>query len=146
MLLLLFRYVLGGAIQIPGGSYVDYVVPASSSRRCSSGAMTTAIGLAQDLKSGIIDRFRSLPDGALGRPRRADGGRPGPQRLLADPDGRSSGLAVGLPVPRTLPAILAGMALILVFGYSFSWVYAAIGLATKDPRRPRSPASCPSSS
>ena len=61
MLLLLFRYVLGGAIQIPGGNYVDYVVPAVFVEAVLIGGMTTSIGLAQDLKSGILDRFRSLP-------------------------------------------------------------------------------------
>ena len=61
LLLILFRYVLGGAIRIPGGSYVDYVVPAIFLEAVLIGGMTTSIGLAQDLKSGIIDRFRSLP-------------------------------------------------------------------------------------
>ena len=61
MLLLLFRYVLGGAIHISGGNYVDYVVPAVFLEAVLIGGMTTSIGLADDLKSGIIDRFRSLP-------------------------------------------------------------------------------------
>jgi len=61
MLLLLFRYVLGGAIHVPGTSYVDYIVPAIFLEAVLIGGMTTSIGLAQDLKSGIIDRFRSLP-------------------------------------------------------------------------------------
>jgi hypothetical protein len=61
LLLVLFRYVLGGAIAIPGGSYVDYVVPAVFVEAVLIGGMTTSIGLAQDLKSGIVDRFRSLP-------------------------------------------------------------------------------------
>src|SRR5262245_27501318 len=61
LLLILFRYVLGGAIQIPGSSYVDYVVPAIFVEGVLIGGMTTSIGLAQDLQSGIIDRFRSLP-------------------------------------------------------------------------------------
>ena len=61
MLLVLFRYVLGGAIHIPGGSYVDYIVPAVFIEAVMIGGMATAIGLADDLGSGIIDRFRSLP-------------------------------------------------------------------------------------
>ena len=61
LLLVLFRYVLGGAIQVPGGKYVDYVVPSVFLEAVLIGGMTTSIGLAQDLKSGIIDRFRSLP-------------------------------------------------------------------------------------
>src|SRR5581483_2961594 len=61
LLLILFRYVLGGAIVIPGGSYVDYVVPAVFVEAVLIGGMTTSIGLAEDLKGGIVDRFRSLP-------------------------------------------------------------------------------------
>jgi ABC transporter DrrB family efflux protein len=132
MLLLLFRYVLGGAIHIPGGSYVDYVVPAIFIEAVLIGCMTTSIGLAQDLQSGIIDRFRSLP---MARPAVLAG------RTLADL-ARSAlsllimiilGLLVGFRFHNSVGAILAGMALILIFGYAFSWVYATIGLATKDP-------------
>src|SRR5262249_37150721 len=61
LLLLLFRYVLGGAILVPGGSYVNYLVPAVFVEAVLIGGMTTSIGLAQDMKSGIVDRFRSLP-------------------------------------------------------------------------------------
>jgi ABC transporter DrrB family efflux protein len=132
LLLVLFRYVLGGAIQIPGGHYVDFVVPAIFVEAVLIGGMTTAIGLAQDLQSGIIDRFRSLP---MARSAVLAG------RTLADLS-RSIfslavmvglGLAVGFRFHSSAPRIAAGIALILVFGYAFSWMYAAIGLATKDP-------------
>ena len=132
LLLLLFRYVLGGAIRSPGISYVNFVVPAILIEAVLIGGMTTAIGLAADLKSGIVDRFRSLP---MARSAVLAG------RTLADLC-RSVlslvvmvilGLAVGFRFHSTAPQILAGMALILIFGYSFSWVYATIGLATKDP-------------
>lgn len=132
LLLVLFRYVLGGAIHVPGGHYVDYVVPAVFLEAVLIGGMTTAIGLAQDLKSGIIDRFRSLP---MARSAVLAG------RTLADLS-RSVlslaimvvlGLLVGFRFHNGIGAILAGMGLILIFGYAFSWMYAAIGLATKDP-------------
>ncbi|HEY1365954.1 MAG TPA: ABC transporter permease [Gaiellaceae bacterium] len=132
LLLVLFRYVLGGAIEIPGGRYVDFVVPAIFVEAVLIGGMTTSIGLAQDLKSGIIDRFRSLP---MARSAVLAG------RTVADLS-RSVfslavmvglGLLVGFRFHSTVPKILAGMAVILAFGYAFSWMYAAIGLATKDP-------------
>jgi ABC transporter DrrB family efflux protein len=132
LLLLLFRYVLGGAIVIPGGDYVNYVVPAVFLEAVLIGGMTTSIGLAQDLKSGIIDRFRSLP---MARSAVLAG------RTLADLS-RSIfslalmvglGLLVGFRFNASVPAIVAGMLLIIAFGYAFSWMYAAIGLATKDP-------------
>src|SRR4029450_3875217 len=132
LLLVLFRYVLGGAIQIPGGSYVNYLVPAIFVEAVLIGGITTAIGLAQDLKSGIIDRFRSLP---MARSAVLAG------RTLADLS-RSVfsvtimiglGLLVGFRFHNDIPSIAAGLALIIIFGYAFSWVYACIGLATKDP-------------
>lgn len=132
LLLVLFRFVLGGAIQIVGGSYVDFVVPAIFVEAVLIGGMTTSIGLAQDLKSGIIDRFRSLP---MARSAVLAG------RTLADL-GRSIfslavmvglGLLVGFRFHSDVPSILAGLVVVLAFGYAFSWVYAAIGLATKDP-------------
>ncbi|HYB23514.1 MAG TPA: hypothetical protein VED41_06940 [Solirubrobacteraceae bacterium] len=56
MLLFLFRYVTGGAIRVPGGRYVNYVVPAILIEAALIGGMNTSIGLAADLRSGIIDR------------------------------------------------------------------------------------------
>ena len=61
IILLLFRYVLGGAIHVPGVDYVDYVVPGIFLEAVLIGGMTTALALATDLQAGMIDRFRSLP-------------------------------------------------------------------------------------
>ncbi len=132
LLLVLFRYVLGGAIRIPGVSYVDYIVPAVFIEAVMIGSMATAIGLADDLGSGIIDRFRSLP---MARPAVLAG------RTLADL-ARSVfslalmvglGLLVGFSFHGSIGAIVAGLLLVILFGYCFSWIYAAIGLFTKDP-------------
>ncbi len=132
LLLVLFRYVLGGAIHIPGGSYVDYIVPAVFIEAVMIDGMATAIGLADDLGSGIIDRFRSLP---MARSAVLAG------RTLADLS-RSVfslalmvglGLLVGFSFHAGVGDIVAGLALVIVFGHCFSWVYATIGLLTKDP-------------
>jgi ABC-2 type transport system ATP-binding protein len=132
LLLVLFRYVLGGAIHIPGVSYVDYIVPAVFIEAVMIGSMATAIGLADDLGSGIIDRFRSLP---MARSAVLAG------RTLADLS-RSVfslalmvglGLLVGFSFHGSIGAIIAGLALVIFFGYCFSWIYATIGLLTKDP-------------
>ena len=61
MFVLLFRYVFGGSIHVPGQSYVDYLIPGIIVQTVVFGATTTAVGLSQDLNTGIIDRFRSLP-------------------------------------------------------------------------------------
>jgi ABC-2 type transport system permease protein/oleandomycin transport system permease protein len=132
MLLVLLRYVLGGAVRIPSGNYVDFLVPGVFLEAVLLGGIATAIGLAQDLKSGIIDRFRSLP---MARAAVLAG------RTVADLSRSLFSLAlmvglgflVGFRFHSTVPAVLGGMALVLLFGYSFSWVYATIGLLTKDP-------------
>ena len=61
MFVLLFRYVFGGAIQTPGESYVNYLMPGIFAQTVAFGAVASGIGLAEDLRRGIIDRFRSLP-------------------------------------------------------------------------------------
>jgi len=62
IILLLFRYVLGGSIKIPGVDYVDYIVPGIFLEAVLIGGMTTALALAQDLQAGMIDRFRRRQD------------------------------------------------------------------------------------
>jgi len=132
LLLVLFRYVLGGAITVPGGSYVDFVVPASFLEAVLIGGLTTSIGVAEDLKSGIIDRFQSLPmarSAVLAGRTVADLCR----SLLSLAIMVGLGVLVGFHFRGHAGAIVGGMALIMLFGYAFSWMYAAIGFATKDP-------------
>jgi len=57
---LLFRYVFGGAIKVTGDSYVDFLMPGIFTQTVLFGAMTTAVGLATDLNTGLLERFRSL--------------------------------------------------------------------------------------
>lgn len=133
MLLVLFRYVLGGAIHLPGRSYVDFVVPAVFLEAVLIGGMTTSISLAEDLKGGVIDRFRSLPmarSAVLAGRTLADLSR----ALLSLAIMVGLGYAVGFRFGTTVPSILGGLAIVVAFGYAFSWVFAAIGLATKDPQ------------
>jgi hypothetical protein len=97
------------------------------------GRMTTALALAQDLQAGIVDRFRSLPmtrSAFLAGRILADICR----SLLALAFIIGLGLAVGFRFHNSVGACLAGVALIIAFGYAFTWVYAAIGLAVKDPQ------------
>ena len=61
MFVLLFAYVFGGAIQVPGGNYVTYLMPGIFVQTVVFGATGTAVGLAEDMQKGIVDRFRSLP-------------------------------------------------------------------------------------
>ena len=130
LLLLIFRYIFSGAIK--ARDYTDFVVPALFVITVLVGAMTAAIGIAQDLNSGMIDRFRSLP---MARSAVLTG------RSLADLVRNvislavmvGLGVAVGFRFHSDPGRILLGMLLILAFGYSLSWLYTAIGISAKDP-------------
>src|SRR5688572_2976781 len=61
MFVLLFAYVFGGAINTPGYDYVDFLIPGIIVQNIAFGGFATALGLAEDMTKGLIDRFRSLP-------------------------------------------------------------------------------------
>jgi ABC transporter DrrB family efflux protein len=132
MFVLLFVYVLGGAIQTPGFDYVDFLMPGIIVQSMAFGGFVTALGLAEDLKKGLIDRFRSLP---MWAPAVLAG------RILADVGTNmiqlaimfTVGIAAGFRFDSSVPEIVAGMGLLLLIGYSFSWVFALIGLAASSP-------------
>jgi ABC transporter DrrB family efflux protein len=132
MFVLLFVYVLGGAIQTPGFDYVDFLMPGIIVQSMAFGGFVTALGLAEDLKKGLIDRFRSLP---MWAPAVLAG------RILADVGTNviqlaimfAVGIAAGFRFNSSVPEIAAGIVLLLLIGYSFSWVFALIGLAASSP-------------
>jgi ABC transporter DrrB family efflux protein len=132
MFVLLFVYVLGGAIQTPGFDYVDFLMPGIIVQSMVFGGFVTALGLAEDLKKGLIDRFRSLP---MASSALLTG------RTLADIATNVTqlaimivvGLLVGFNFTTSVPEILAGIALCLLVGYVFSWVFAFIGLVASSP-------------
>jgi ABC-2 type transport system permease protein len=128
---LLFRYVFGGAIAVPGGSYVNYLMPGIFVQTVVFGALTTAVGLADDLQKGLIDRFRSLP---MARSAVLLG------RTLADLLRNVFvvslmfvvGLLVGWDPDQDVVSVLAGLLLVLAFSYSLSWLFAIVGLIVRD--------------
>lgn len=132
MFVLLFRYVFGGAISTPGGHYVDYLLPGIFVQTALFGGASTAVGLAEDLKGGIIDRFRALP---MSRPAVLAG------RTIADLARNIFvvilmllvGLLVGFRFHGTAVQDIGGLLLVIGFGYAFTWVFAAVGLMVKDP-------------
>ena len=113
MFVLLFRYVFGGAIPTPGYHYVQFLMPGIFVQTVAFGSIGTSIGLAEDLQKGLIERFRALPDVALGGPRRPDDRGPVPEPVRDGPHDRSR-LRRGLSnrdqrrrVPRRNPASVA---------------------------------------
>ena len=132
MFLLLFTYVFGGAIRFStGGDYISFLMPGIIIQTIIFASTNTTIGLSVDLSRGMIDRFRSLP---MSRAAVLAG------RTLADTLRGAftitimmiAGFVIGFRF-EDLASGLAGLALAVAFGHSFTWIGATIGLYVKDP-------------
>ena len=132
MFVLLFVFVFGGAIDTGPYDYVDFVMPGIIVQSVAFGGFVTALGLAEDLKKGLIDRFRSLP---MWSPAVLNG------RVVADIGTNvvqlvimfAVGFAVGFWFLTSAPEVIAGIGLLFLIGYAFSWVFAFIGLVASSP-------------
>jgi ABC-2 type transport system permease protein/oleandomycin transport system permease protein len=132
MFVLLFVYVFGGAISTPGYDYVDFLIPGIITQSIAFGGFVTALGLADDVRKGLIDRVRSLP---MSRAAVLTG------RTLADVATNilslvvlvTVGVIAGFSFHNGLLEVLAGFGLLLLFGYAFSWLFALIGLMVSTP-------------
>jgi ABC-2 type transport system permease protein/oleandomycin transport system permease protein len=129
---LMFRYVFGGAIRVPGVPYVDFLMPGIFVQTVVFGSIATAIGLATDMKSGLMERFHALP-----------------MARSAVLTGRTSadllrnvfvvilmmvvGFLVGWRVHTNSVGLLAAALLVLLFGFAMSWIFATVGLWLGDP-------------
>jgi ABC-2 type transport system permease protein/oleandomycin transport system permease protein len=133
MFVLLFVYVFGGAIQTPGFDYVDFLMPGIIVQSIAFGGFVTALGLSEDVKKGLIDRFRSLP-----------------MSRAAVLTARTSsdivlnclslvvlfavGFAAGFNfIDASVLDVVAGIVLCLFLGYAFSWIFALVGLYSSSP-------------
>jgi ABC transporter DrrB family efflux protein len=131
MFVLLFRYVFGGAIAVPGGNYVNFLMPGIIGQTAAFASFGTAIALAQELKKGVIDRLRSMP---MARSAVLAG------RLVAD-TGRmlvtiliivGVGYAVGFRFTNGIGGAVAMVILATVFGVAICCIAAYTGLAIGD--------------
>jgi len=129
---LMFRYVFGGSINTGSVPYVDYLMPGIFLQTVVFGSLATAVGLATDLKSGLLERFHALP---MWTPAVLAG------RTIADLIRNVFvvtlmmvvGFLVGWRIHTNMLGALAGALLVLLFGYAMSWIFATVGLAVKDP-------------
>jgi ABC-2 type transport system permease protein/oleandomycin transport system permease protein len=129
----MFRYVFGGAIKVPGPlEYVDFLMPGVFVQTVVFGAIATAIGLATDMKSGLLERFRSLPmarSAVLAGRTTADLARNVFVVLLM----LAVGYLVGFRIHTDVLGMIGGILLLLGFGYAMCWIFATVGLAVGDP-------------
>lgn len=132
MFVLLFNYAFGGAIHPPGvDRYIDYTLPGIYILAIAFGASQTGVAIADDLTSGMIDRFRALP---MSRSAVLAG------RTLADAVRNvfvialitGVGYAIGFRFHAGTAAALAAMGLALGVGVAFSWIFALLGLVVRD--------------
>ena len=127
MFVLLFAYVFGASIEIPGVSYREFLIAGIFAQTIIFGATFTGAGLAEDMQKGIIDRFRSLPMSRaavlIGRT-----GSDIVYNLLSVLIMSVTGLLVGWRLRGSFLDAVLGYLLLLLFGYAFSWVMAYVGL------------------
>ncbi|TDD71861.1 ABC transporter permease [Actinomadura rubrisoli] len=132
VLVLLFAYVFGSVIDVPGMSYKEFLLPGIFVQAVIIGAQTTGYALTLDLQKGIFDRFRSLPmapSAVLIGQTVSD--------LLMNLAGliamAGTGLIVGWRVHTSPLEAVGGFALLLLFAYAFSWFTATVALALRTP-------------
>lgn len=128
MFVVLFAYVFGGAIRVPGGfDYIDYLMPGIFVQSAIFGSMQTGVGLADDIAGGAVDRFRSLPMSSsavlVGRTL-SDAARNLFVVLLMT----GVGYLIGFRFNDGLLNAIIAMLLVVAFGYAFSWIAAVVGL------------------
>ena len=127
MFVLLFAYVFGGAIDVPGSNYREFLIAGIFAQTVVFGSTYTGAGLAEDMQKGIIDRFKSLPmtrsSVLVGRT-----GSDIVYNFLSIAIMAGTGFLVGWRIRTSLLEAIAGFALLLMFAYGFSWVMATVGL------------------
>jgi ABC-2 type transport system permease protein len=132
MFVLLFRFVFAGNIITPPGmTYVMYLMPGIFVQNAIFGSTTTAIGLAEDMKKGLVDRFRSLPmarSAVLVGRTSSDLAKNFVLLMLVIP----VGYLVGFRFTNGLAGAIGMVVLVLTVGFAFSWISATVGLAIKE--------------
>jgi ABC transporter DrrB family efflux protein len=132
MFVVLFTYVFGGAISTPGYDYVDFLLPGIVIQMIAFTGYATALGISDDLRKGLVDRFRSLP---IARSAMLAGRTVSDiaMNVIALVTMTLVGFLVGFSFDSTAADIVAGFGLVLLFGYAMSWVYSYIGLISSTP-------------
>ena len=127
MFVVLFAYVFGSSIKIPGVSYREYLIAGVFVQTVIFGSTFTGVGLADDMTKGIIDRFRSLPMARsavlVGRTTSDIGFNSASIFVMS-----ITGLIVGWRIRTSPVPAIGGFLLLLLFAYAMSWILAFVGL------------------
>jgi len=124
---LLFAYVFGSSIDVPGGFYREFLIGGAFALNLTFGAALTGAGLADDMQKGIIGRFRSLP---MSRSAVVFGRTASDliYSVLSLTVMAAAGLMVGWRIHNGIGSALLGFGLLLLFAYAISWIMAYVGL------------------
>jgi ABC transporter DrrB family efflux protein len=132
MFVLLFRYVFGGSIHVPGyDNYIDYLMPGIVVQTALFGGSSSAVGVADDFSKGVTDRLRSLPTNRaaiLAARTLADLVRLAYTMALLV----AIGLLVGFRFHNSFLPVVAGLGIALLFGYACSWLFTLVGLMVRN--------------
>ncbi|MFI6046530.1 ABC transporter permease [Nocardia sp. NPDC051321] len=131
LIMLLFVYVFGGAIQVDG-PYIDYVIPGIILLCTGFGASITATSVATDLRTGAVDRFRTLP---IYRQALLAGhvGEGVLRNMIAVAIVLVVGVLLGFRPTANLFAWLGALAIIVLFVHAITWIAVALGLLAQNP-------------
>jgi ABC-2 type transport system permease protein len=132
MFILLFAYVFGSAINVPGVGYRSFLIPGIFAQTVIFGATITGAGLAEDMQKGIIDRFRSLPmsQSAVLVGRTSSDVL---NNVITIVIMSITGMLIGWRINGTFLQAAEAYALLLLFAYAMSWVMALVGLIVPSP-------------
>jgi ABC transporter DrrB family efflux protein len=132
MFVLLFAFIFGSAIPLPGVDYKEFLMAGIFTQTVVFGSTITGASLAEDLQKGLIDRFRSLPMARsavlVGRTNADIGNNIVTIAVMA-----VTGLLVGWRIRTSFFEALAAFGLLLLFAYAISWLMALVGLSVKSP-------------
>ena len=132
MFVLLFTYVYAGVIDIPGSTYTEFIMAGIFAQTVVFGSTYSGSAMAQDLKDGIIDRFRTLPM----NPSAVLVGRTNGDLLInaiSMAVMMITGFVVGWRIRSSFLEAAAAVALLLFFAYALSWVLAFVGMSVRSP-------------
>ncbi|MBS1837720.1 MAG: ABC transporter permease [Actinobacteria bacterium] len=128
----LFVYIFGAAMHIPGGTYKDFAIGGLVTMNLTTASMGPAVGLSSDLTTGVMDRFRTLP---MARSSILAGRTVSDllSAVLCATIVVLTGAAIGWRPGNGILGVLAGMSVAVLFSYALSWFTAIIGLTASDP-------------
>jgi ABC-2 type transport system permease protein len=131
LMVVLFGYVFGSAIRVPGGNYREYLMPGLFAMTAFTGVIATTVIVAGDAAKGVMDRFRSMPMARLAVPF----GQTGADTVtgaLALAIMVGCGLAVGWRPHASAADVLAAAGLLVLLRYTVSWAGVFIGLSVRN--------------